>query len=98
MFNDRWPGATGSRKNLKANPKVKTKEKNKITVAARDTLPARTRAREVMEALDGIAYDWIALDAADAPDDLLCRGEADIALHEASSLSYPVARNWRWPL
>ena len=34
-------------------------------MAARDTLPARTQARGVMETLDGIGYDWIALDAAD---------------------------------
>ena len=68
------------------NPQVK----NKLAVAARDTLLARTQVREVMKALDGVAYNWIVPDAADTPDDLLYRGEADIALYEASSLPYPM--------
>jgi uroporphyrin-III C-methyltransferase len=68
------------------NPQVK----NKLTVVARDTLLARTQVREVMETVDGVAFDWIIPDGTDAPDDLLCRGEADIALHEASSLPYPM--------
>jgi uroporphyrinogen III methyltransferase/synthase len=72
------------------NPQVKTKETNRLTVAARDTVMARTQVRAVMETLDGIAYDWIVLDVADISDDLLCRGEADIVIHEASSLSHPM--------
>ena len=53
---------------------------NKLTVVVRDTLLDRTQVREVMEAVDGIAYDWIVPEGTDTPDDLLCRGEADIAL------------------
>ncbi len=76
------------------NPKVQTKETtkitNRLTVAARDTLLARTQVCELMESVDGIAYDWIVSDVAEAPDDLLYRSKADIALHEASSLPYPM--------
>jgi uroporphyrinogen III methyltransferase / synthase len=68
------------------NPQVK----NELTVAARDTPLARTQVREVMKALDGVAYKWVIPDAADTPDDLVCRGEANITIHEASSLPYPL--------
>ncbi len=59
----------------------------RLVVVSRDSAVARMQVHGLMDAVPAVACEWL---GADDPNDVLLKGEADVALFDADLLSYPL--------